>query len=73
VQVGTVQLLGHFLTEDPLDVPWSVVEYVAGQVEIADASVVKRYTKRQQTAYEQTWGDPPRVRAGAPEALQLPG
>jgi hypothetical protein len=30
VQIGTVRYLGHFLTEDPLEVPWSAVEYVAG-------------------------------------------
>ncbi|MFG3711663.1 Tn3 family transposase [Micromonospora sp. NPDC047730] len=55
LQVGTVRFLGHFLTEDPLDVPWSAVEYVASQLEIADPSVVKRYTERQQTAYEHSW------------------
>ncbi|HEY8200237.1 MAG TPA: DUF4158 domain-containing protein [Actinomycetota bacterium] len=37
---------GRFLTEDPLDVRWSAVEYVSGQLEIADPSVVKRYTER---------------------------
>jgi hypothetical protein len=47
LQIGTVRYLGHFLTEDPLDVPWSAVEYVAGQLEIANASVVKWYTERQ--------------------------
>jgi hypothetical protein len=50
-----VRYLGHFLTEDPLDVPWSAVEYVGGQLDIADPSVVKRYTERQQTAYEHSW------------------
>ncbi|GAA4566618.1 hypothetical protein GCM10023176_17090 [Micromonospora coerulea] len=55
LQVGTVRFLGHFLTEDPLEVPWSAVEYVATQLEIADPSVVKRYTERQQTAYEHSW------------------
>jgi hypothetical protein len=55
LQVGTVRFLGHFLTEDPLDVPWSAVEYVAEQLDIEDASVVKRYTERQQTAYEHSW------------------
>jgi IstB-like ATP binding protein len=38
-----VRYLGHFLTEDPLDVPWSAVEYVAGQLDIADPSVVKSF------------------------------
>jgi Domain of unknown function (DUF4158) len=55
VQIGTVRYLGRFLTEDPLDVPWSVVEYVAGQLDIADPSVVKRYTERPKTAYEHSW------------------
>ena len=55
VQIGTVRYLGHFLTEDPLEVPWSAVEYVAGQLDIADPSVVKRYTERPKTAYEHAW------------------
>jgi TnpA family transposase len=55
LQIGTVRYLGHFLTEDPLDVPWSVVEYVADQLDIADPSVVKRYTERPKTAYEHAW------------------
>src|SRR5262249_20288740 len=40
---------------DPLDVPWSAVEYVAGQLDIVDPSVVKRYTERLKTAYEHAW------------------
>ncbi|MEO3781368.1 DUF4158 domain-containing protein [Micromonospora sp. B11E3] len=28
LQIGTVRYLGHFLTEDPWELPWSVVEYV---------------------------------------------
>jgi Domain of unknown function (DUF4158) len=55
LQIGTVRYLWHFLTEDPLDVPWSAVEYLAGQLEVADPSVVKRYTERQKTAYEHSW------------------
>src|SRR4051794_2458037 len=55
LQIGTVRYLGHFLTEDPFDVPWSAVEYVASQLDIADPSTVKRYTERQQTAYEHSW------------------
>jgi hypothetical protein len=50
-----VRYLGHFLTEDPLEVPWSAVEYVAGQLDIADPSVIKRYTERRPTAYEHSW------------------
>jgi hypothetical protein len=51
VQLGTVRFLGTFLT-DPLDVPWSVVDYVAVQLDVADSSVIKRYTEREKTAYE---------------------
>jgi len=50
----TVRYVGRFL-EDPLDVPWPVVEYVASQLGIADASCVKRYTDRPMTAYEHAW------------------
>ncbi|MBE1489580.1 hypothetical protein H4W31_005218 [Plantactinospora soyae] len=42
VQIGTVRYLGHFLTEDPLEVPWSAVEHVAGQLDVADPSVIKQ-------------------------------
>jgi Domain of unknown function (DUF4158) len=55
LQIGTVRCLGHFLTEDPLEVPWSAVDYVASQLDVADPSVVKRYTERQQTADEHAW------------------
>jgi hypothetical protein len=76
LQVGTVRFLGHFLTEDPLEVPWSAVEYVASQLGIEDPSVVKRYTERQQTAYEHSWeicrayGYRDFVDAGVREALE---
>jgi hypothetical protein len=50
---------GLFLT-DPLAVPWSVVEYVAVQLDVPDPSVVKRYTEREKTAYEHAW----EIRAG---------
>lgn len=55
VQLGTVRFLGTFLSPDPLDVPWTVVEYLARQLGIPDASVVKRYTDRSMTAYEHAW------------------
>ena len=55
VQLGTVRFLGTFLSPDPLDVPWNVVDYLAGQLGIADPSVVKRYTDRRMTAYEHAW------------------
>jgi len=45
VQLTTVRFLGTFLV-DPLDVPWVVVEFLAGQLGIADASVVKIYGSR---------------------------
>ena len=54
LQATTVRYVGRFL-EDPLDVPWPVVEYLAEQLGIADASCVKRYTDRAMTAYEHSW------------------
>ncbi|MFB6946561.1 Tn3 family transposase [Streptomyces sp. NPDC056237] len=54
LQMCTVRYLGLFL-EDPLDVPWSVVAYVAEHLGVEDPSVVKRYTERQMTAYEHAW------------------
>jgi hypothetical protein len=54
VQATTVRYLGVFL-EDPLDVPWVVVDYLATQLEIEDSSCVKRYTARLKTAYEHAW------------------
>jgi|ERR1035438_749789 hypothetical protein len=35
VQLGTVRAVGRFL-EDPLDVPWPAVEFLAGQLEIGN-------------------------------------
>jgi hypothetical protein len=52
VQICTVRYIGCFLGEDPLAVPWEVVEYLAGQLGIADASCVKRYPERRRTPYE---------------------
>jgi TnpA family transposase len=54
LQATTVRYVGRFL-EDPLDVPWPVVEYLASQLGIVDASCLKRYTDRQMTAYEHAW------------------
>jgi TnpA family transposase len=54
LQVCTVRYVGLFL-EDPLAVPWPVVDYLAEQLGVEDASVVKRYTDRQMTAYEHAW------------------
>ncbi|MEU2757360.1 DUF4158 domain-containing protein [Streptomyces albidoflavus] len=38
----TVRYIGRFLPDDPLDAPWPVVEHLAVQLGIEDASVVKR-------------------------------
>jgi TnpA family transposase len=51
VQLETVRFLGTFLP-DPLDVPWPVVEYLAGQLGVADVSVAKRYAERLPTQHE---------------------
>nr|WP_316959511.1 DUF4158 domain-containing protein [Streptomyces sp. TRM68367] len=51
LQMCTVRYLGLFL-EDPLDVPWRVIEYLAEHLGVEDASCVKRYTERLKTAYE---------------------
>ncbi|MDW6063374.1 DUF4158 domain-containing protein [Streptomyces sp. FXJ1.4098] len=39
VQMCTVRYVGRFLVDDPLDVPWSVVEHLTAQLQIEDASV----------------------------------
>lgn len=54
VQIGTVRAVGRFL-EDPLEVPWPAVEFVAEQLGIEDASCVKGYLERPKTAYEHEW------------------
>jgi hypothetical protein len=46
--------VGRFL-EDPLDVPWPAVEFLADQLAIGDASCVKKYVQRSQTPYEHAW------------------
>ena len=48
LQMVTVRWLGTFL-EDPLDVPGEVLDFIAGQLGIADPAVVKRYTERVKT------------------------
>jgi len=50
----TVRYLGWFLT-DPLEVPIEVLDLVAGQLGIADASCVKRYTDREKTRLDHVW------------------
>ena len=48
LQLVTVRWLGTFL-EDPLDVPVAVLDFVAEQLGMGDASLVKRYTERAKT------------------------
>jgi hypothetical protein len=55
VQICTVRYIGLFLTEDPLAVPWEVVQYLAEQLGIEDASCAKKYTERKTTTYEHSW------------------
>ena len=43
LQLTTVRSLGLFLA-NPLDVPNTVLDYLAEQLGVADASCVKRYT-----------------------------
>ncbi|MFJ6418992.1 DUF4158 domain-containing protein [Paeniglutamicibacter sp. NPDC091659] len=54
LQMCTVRYIGLFL-EDPLAVPWPVVEHLAAQLEIEDPSCLKDYTERLKTAYEHAW------------------
>ncbi|MGW3368511.1 Tn3 family transposase [Streptosporangium canum] len=54
VQIGTVRYKGLFL-EDPLAVPWPVVDYLAEQLGICDASQVKKYAEWPKTTYEHAW------------------
>jgi hypothetical protein len=50
----TVRWLGTFL-EEPLDVPGAVLDFVAGQLGVADPSQVKRYTERTKTRFDHQW------------------
>jgi TnpA family transposase len=51
LQVTADRFVGRFLA-DPLDVPTEVLDYLAAQREIANASVVKAYTERRQTPFD---------------------
>jgi hypothetical protein len=51
LQLTTVRSLGLFLP-DPLEVPSVVLDYLASQLEIADASCVARYSERRTTRFE---------------------
>ncbi|MGW6483970.1 Tn3 family transposase [Streptomyces sp. NPDC055059] len=55
LQMCTVRYIGRFLPDDPLDVPWVVIEHLAAQLGIEDVACVKRYTERKPTAYEHAW------------------
>lgn len=54
LQLTTVRYLGAFLV-DPLDVPTAVVDFLATQLGIDDASCVKSYVERPKTPYEHQW------------------
>ena len=54
LQLVTVRWLGTFL-EDPLDVPVAVLDFVAEQLGVGDASLVKRYTERAKTKLDHQW------------------
>ncbi|MGH3702228.1 MAG: DUF4158 domain-containing protein [Pseudonocardiaceae bacterium] len=52
VQLATVRYIGRFLA-DPLDgVPTEAIDFLAGQLQVADPSCVKRYALRPQTHRE---------------------
>jgi Domain of unknown function (DUF4158) len=52
LQLATVRYIGKFLA-DPLEgVPSEVIDFLAGQLQIADPSCVKRYAVRAQTHRE---------------------
>ncbi|MGI8806704.1 MAG: DUF4158 domain-containing protein [Acidimicrobiales bacterium] len=54
LQLTTARYLGTFLA-DPLDVPRAVLDYLSGQLEVADPSCAKRYTERAKTRFEHMW------------------
>jgi hypothetical protein len=54
LQLTTVRYLGTFL-DDPLDVPTVVLDDLAGQLGIGDASQVKGYLEREKTRFEHRW------------------
>ncbi len=54
LQLVTVRNAGAFL-DDPLDVPVELVDYLAEQLGIDDASCVKSYGERAMTRLEHQW------------------
>lgn len=51
VQLVTVRMVGRFLP-DPLEVPWEIVQRLAGQLGVDDPSCVKQYAERLPTQHE---------------------
>jgi hypothetical protein len=54
LQLAMVRALGTFLV-DPVDVPTAAVDYVAGQLGVADPSCLKAYAQREKTRLEHQW------------------
>jgi hypothetical protein len=51
LQLGTVRYLGTFLP-DPTDTPTNAIDYLAEQLDIDDASCIKKYLTRRNTHFE---------------------
>lgn len=54
LQLTTVRYLGTFL-DDPLDVPDTVVEYLAGQLGMRRPAALRDYMTREMTRFEHRW------------------
>ena len=54
LQLVTVRWLGTFV-EDPVDVPASVLDFVADQLDVVDSSRVNEYTVRAKTRFDHQW------------------
>jgi hypothetical protein len=52
LQMTTVRYLGCFLPEDPVAVPTPIVDFLAEQLGITDASCIKQYAARPATQWE---------------------
>ncbi|MFG1827273.1 DUF4158 domain-containing protein [Microbispora bryophytorum] len=50
LQICNVRFIGRFLPDDPLDMPWVVIERLAAQLGVQDVSCVKWYNERKPTA-----------------------
>ena len=61
LQATTVRYVGVFL-EDPVDVPWQVVEYLAAQLGIEDPSCAKAVHGSTENGLRARVGDPRRLR-----------